>query len=197
MAQRWGIFRTIPAWDIKDEDYYKKKMLERFEVYAQDNLHMDYHIREIEDIDFDRNDWQLPLNQDMKWGGTLWIQHLLTQHEAMMIYGVTCITEVLPVRKLIFRRGFSGATIIGRNDLTPLKSLEPALEAIKQCHDQQWLRETFGDITKARMEGYFQEPYFYRPQEGVWVGVVYFNGAKTSELKLNGYVAEVVGKSIA
>lgn len=197
MVNKYGIFRTIPAWDIKDESYFKKKMLETFDGLAYDFMEHDFHIREIEEMDLGLENWQLPPNKQIVWSGTHWINHPLTSYDSVMIFGVSSISEELSVRKLIFKKGPSGAVIIGRNDLTSLKAYETALKAIKECQEQEWLKETFGTLEKVRMEGYFQLPYIFQPQDCINVGVVYYPDSPSMELKLMGYIAEAVGKSIA
>lgn len=197
MANKYGLFRTIPAWDIKDEGYFKNKMLEIFEKLAHDFMEYNFHIREIEAMDLGLEDWQSPPDKQILWSGTPWVNFNLTSHDAVMIFGVSCISEVLSVRKLIFKKGAGGMMVIGRNDLTSLKAYETALKAIKECQDQEWLKETFGTLEKVRMEGYFQEAYIFRPQDCVNIGVVYYPNSPPMELKLMGYVAEAVGKSIA
>jgi len=199
MANRRGIFTTIPAWNLKDEGYFKDKVREFFDREAQKYMPYEFHIRELEEGDISLADWNLPIGQEINWSGTPWVNHPLTIHEAVVIYGVSSPSGILSVRKLIFKKGF-GSMIIGRNDLSELKTLEPALKAIKECRDQEWLMETFGrSVFKARMVGYFQEPYIWRPQDHIGIGVVYVSGMgmEPKELKLMGYIAEAVGKSIA
>ena len=186
MADKYGIFKTIPAWDIKDEGYFKEKMREIFERASHTSMEHEFHIREIEEMDFGLDSWDLPPDQGNNWSGTTWVNHLLTTHESIMIYGVSSPESILPIRKLIFKKA-GGNMIIGRNDLSELKTLETALRAIKECKDQEWLLETFGSsIYNVRMSGYFQEPYIYRPQECVSVGVVYLPGRGPGGLKLMG-----------
>lgn len=198
MSDRYGIFRTIPAWDVKDEGFFKEKMLERFEEEVKRFMEKPFHIREIEEMDLGLENWKLPPDTHKLWSGTTWVNHLLTQHEAVMIYGISSPEPILSVRKIVFLRGSMSSMIIGRNDLSELKTLETAIAAIKECSDQEWLMETFGSSAfKLRMEGYFQEPYIYRPAECVNIGVIYLPDREPGELKLMGYVAETVGKSIA
>lgn len=197
MSNRYGIFRTIPAWDVKDEGFFKIKMREQFEEQANRFMDQPFHIREIEEMDLGLESWKLPPDQHMLWSGTTWVNHPLTHHEAVMIYGISSPEPILSVRKLIFLMGAAGAMIIGRNDLSELKTLETAIAAIKECSDQEWLVDTFGSVFNIRMEGYFQEPYIYRPEDCINIGVIYLPDKEPGELTLMGYVAEVVGKSIA
>lgn len=197
MANRYGISTTIPAWNLKDEGYFKDKVREIFEKEAQRYMPYEFVIRELEEGDLSLANWNLPTTQDLGWSGTPWVNHPLTNHDAVVIYGVSSPSDILSVRKLIFKKGF-GAVIIGRNDLSELKTLEPALKAIKECRDQEWLMETFGgSVFNVRMVGYFQESYIWRPQDHIGVGVVYVSGMEPKELKLMGYIAETVGKTIA
>ena len=197
MSDKYGIFRTVPVWDIKDEDYFREKMREMFEKASRMCMEHEFYIREIEEMDLGLDNWDLPPDQQNNWSGTNWVNHLLTQHESIMIYGASSPEGTLPIRKLIFKKA-AGNMIIGRNDLSELKTLEPALKAIGECKDQEWLKETFdGSIYNVRMAGYFQEPYIYRPHESLSIGVIYLPGMAPGPLKLMGYVAETVGKSIA
>ncbi|KKL93610.1 hypothetical protein LCGC14_1872940 [marine sediment metagenome] len=198
MSHRYGIFRTIPAWDVKDEGFFKEKMRERFEEEIKRFMTMDFHIREIEEMDLGLENWNLPPDTHKLWSGTTWINHPLESYKAVMIYGISSPEPILPVRKIIFLKGPHGSMIIGRNDLSELKALETAIAAIKECSDQEWLMETFGSSAfKLRMEGYFQESYIYRPSECVNIGVIYLPDRDPGELKLMGYVAEGIGASIA
>jgi len=197
MSDKYGIFRTIPAWDIEDEGYFRNKMKEIFLKASRMSMECDFHIREIEEMDLGLDNWDLPPDQQSNWSGTNWVNHLLTQHESIMIYGISSPEGILPIRKLIFKKGSGGVMIIGRNDLSALKTLEPAIKAIRECKNQEWLKETFGSsIYNVRMSGYFQEPYIYRPLDCVSIGVIYLPGIASGSLKLMGYVAETVGKSI-
>jgi len=192
-----NIFRTIPAWDITNEDHFKDKMRETFDRIIRARMEYDIHIREIEEMDLGLENWNLPADQQSNWSGTNWVNYPLTQHESIMIYGISSPESVLSVRKLVFKKGPGGVMIIGRNDFSGLKALEPAIKAIAECKDQEWLRETFrGSICNVRMTGYFQEPYVYLPQEFVSIGVIYLPGVALGSLKLMGYVAETCGKSI-
>ena len=197
MADKYGIFRTIPAWDVTDEKFFKDTVIATLDEFVKESVDYQYHIREIEEMDLSLNDWRLPANTGSSWTGTPWIQHALTIHETLCIYGVVSLSEYLTARKLIFGRGPHMSMIIARQDLTALRSFNIALEAIRNCKDKEWLQETFGKTEDLRMEGYFQEPIFYRPQDFVSIGVIPLSGFEPGELKLMGFVAEAVGKSIA
>ena len=197
MGDKYGVFRTIPAWDVADERLFKDNVFEEFDKSLKNHFEYPYHIREIEEMDFSLDDWRLPVGESNSWTGSPWIQHPLSQHEALCIYGVVSLSEHLSARKLIFGRGPHMITIIARQDLTALKSFETALKAIRNCEDQEWLKETFCTAEDLRMDGYFQQPIIFRPLEFVSIGIISFPGVDPGELKLMGYVAEAVGKSIA
>ncbi len=198
MGDRFGIFRTIPAWDIENERFFKETILAAFDEKLKTSFDLPYHIRELEEMDLSLDNWQLPSIPGYgSWSGIPWVRHPLTAHESLCIYGVVSLSERLPARKLTFAKGAHAAMIIGRQELTALQGYETALEAIRNCHDKEWLQETFGKIENLRMEGYFQEPYIFKPQDFVSIGVFYVPGIDPGELKLMGYVAETVGKSIA
>lgn len=197
-GKRQSIFTVIPCWEIKDEASFKSTIFKTFENILQGSFPFDFHIRELEDMDLGLDHWKLPSNQAINYSGTTWVNHPLSTYEAVMIYGVSSSFDVLAVRKLVFKQGIYGHTIIGRNDLSELKTLEPALQAIKECKKQEWLIDTFGGSAfNLRMEGYFREPYIYRSQEIINIGVIYAADREPAELKLMGYIAEAVGKNIA
>ncbi len=197
MSDKYGVFRTIPAWDLLNERLFKDNVMEEFDKFLKKQFEYPYHIREIEERDFSLDDWRLPVGERNSWCGTEWVQHLLSCHEAVCIYGVVSLSEQLSARKLIFGRGAHMITITARQDLTALKSFETALKAIRDCEDQEWLKETFRTVEDLRMDGYFQQPIIFLPREFVSIGIISFPGIDPGELKLMGYVAETVGKSIA
>jgi hypothetical protein len=194
-------YGVIPCWEIKSEFEFKesqRKILGSFTPRYLPGYEDNLTFRDIEDMDLGIEGWKLPGAMTNKYSGATWINHQVLPYQMVIIYGVCSLQEHLSVRTLVFKLGSTGASIIGRNELTELRTIEKAIKAISECKDQEWLQKTFGYVSyKLRSVGYFSRPYVYVPGDFVNISAIFDETPELAELKLMGYVAEAAGANIA
>jgi len=191
---------TIPSWDLKisQKELYRKYSVEKLLEKATKELNFPQTtIRELTYTDLGLNSWNTPAQAGNCY--SQWISHPVGEYQLFGIYGVVLLSDDPKLAELKIGSGPYGSVITGIHAIEKLKSVLPIIKRIDRLDDTAgWMQDTFGDLREIKMEGYFSEPYIWKPRQHIWMSTKSSSDNPLGDtLFLNGFIAEVEGLTIA
>ncbi len=191
---------TIPAWDLKitNKQLFRKSYIEGLsKVATRDLEYPRFTIRELTYSDLGLTSWNTPGQSRNSYNQ--WISHTIGPHQIFCVYGMILLSEEPKVSELKIGSGPYGSVITGIHAVDKLKAVLQIIKRIDRMDDTAgWMEDTFGDLREIKMEGYFSEPYIWRPRQCIWMSVKSSSDNPSGDtLFLNGFIAEVEGLKIA
>lgn len=190
----------LAAWEIKQDrlEKFRAAVQERLMQHACKHLAYDIHeikIRGLLARDFGLSNWQI---RDFQANTPIiWINNRTNNTSIIALYKVTVLSENPKISTMQIELGAGGATTLGIHELDGLYSVIPIINKISEIKEDGWLETQFGKLEDIRMEAYFTEPYICFPDYIIRIKLTAIEDSPKEWLKLEGFVAEPIGRAFA
>jgi hypothetical protein len=176
--------KTIPVWDISNEkltDFRRASNEAMASIWKKKYINTPFWKRDITPADLGLSTWITPTQP---WGlPEVWIDIIVPQGKFIVLTNFYLISQNPAVFQMRIGTGEHGSNILGFHDFKKLHSLAAVLKQIPKGVDI--------DLSKARMEAYFEFPYVFGEEQNLYIETFTDRDSAGEGVVLDGFVFEL------